>query len=186
MKNKIYTKKGDMGKTSLLGGKIVPKYDIRVEAYGTIDELKSYLALVNDYENEVSLCKKINSIQETLFRIEALLACEDEIIYKRLPQIAEKDINFLEKEIDKMSKELPELKNFIIPGGNLASSHCHVARCICRRAERVVIKLSEEVTIEKIIIKYINRLSDYLFVLARFLILKNAENEKEWQTNNKI
>ena len=184
MENKIYTKKGDAGETSLLGGKRVPKYHIRVEAYGTIDELKSYLSLVGVSENESTLSKKIYSIQEKLFRIEALLACEDESIYNKLPEISEKDIKFLELEIDKMNKVLPELKNFIIPGGNLASSHTHVARCICRRAERVVVKLSEEAPVENLIIKYLNRLSDYLFVLARFLCFEQACKEKVWKVKS--
>jgi len=177
---KIYTKKGDSGKTYLLGGKRVPKYHIRVEAYGTIDELISYLALVIDYQNENKLKKKISIIQEKLFRIEALIACEDENIYKGLPHISEKDVKFLEAEIDKMNKVLPVLKKFIIPGGNIASSHSHVARCICRRAERIVIKLSEEVQIENIIIKYLNRLSDYLFILARFLCIDNSFKVQVW------
>ena len=181
MRKKIYTKKGDTGITSLLGGKRVPKYHIRVEAYGTVDELKSYLALVSDYQDEPIFSKKVRTIQEKLFTIEALIACEDESIYKSLPRVTEKDVKFLESEIDKMNKVLPELKKFIIPGGNIASSHSHVARCICRRAERIVIKLSEEVPIENIVIAYLNRLSDYLFLLARFLCLEKACKEKIWQ-----
>lgn len=182
MENKIYTKKGDKGKTSLLGGKRVPKYHIRVEAYGTIDELKSYLALVYDYQSKDIIKNKVCFIQEKLFRIEALIACDDKALYKNLPQISEEDVEFLEFEIDSMNKELPELKNFIIPGGNISSSHAHVARCICRRAERLVVKLSEKIPIEDILIKYLNRLSDYLFVLARFLILDKTHKENVWKT----
>ena len=180
MGNKIYTKKGDTGETSLLCGKRVPKYDDRVEAYGTIDELKCYLALISDHQGEAVISRRINIIQENLFKIEALVACEDASRYKILPQITEKDVKFLETEIDTMNKVLPVLKNFIIPGGNIASSHSHVARCICRRAERITIKLSTKTKIENIIIKYLNRLSDYLFVLARFLCLEKTCKEKVW------
>lgn len=177
MGQKIYTKKGDKGKTSLLGGKRVPKYHIRVEAYGIIDELKSYLGLVRDFQGNEFLNKLIYKIQEKLIIIEALLACEDIEINRKLPQISEEDVKFLEFEIDKMDKLLPKLKSFIIPGGNIASSHTHVARCICRRAERIVIKLSEETEVKEIIIKYLNRLSDYLFVLARFIFLDKLKSE---------
>jgi len=183
MEHKIYTKTGDRGETSLLGGKRVPKYHIRVEAYGTIDELKSYLALLINYEKAHTVNDKIALIQEKLFRVEALVACEDDEMRKNLPQIHKEDINFLEFEIDDMNKLLPELQHFIIPGGNIYSAHAHVARCICRRAERIVIQLSKRETIETLIITYLNRLSDYLFVLARFFCI-DIENCKEniWKT----
>ena len=183
MKNKIYTKGGDKGETSLLGGKRVPKYHIRVEAYGTIDELKSYLALIINYDKESAVNKKIALIQEKLFRIEALVACEDEDMCKSIPQLYNEDVEFLEVEIDNMNKVLPELKNFILPGGNVYSAHAHVARCICRRAERIVIQLSKREPLDALIIKYLNRLSDYLFVLARFLCMDTEDcKESIWKT----
>jgi len=169
MSQKIYTRKGDKGNTSLLGGKRVPKYHLRVEAYGTIDELKSYLGLIRDSHDKDVHNKSIYKIQEDLMTIEALLACENK--NNTIPEISEEDVKFLEKEIDKMNEVLPRIKAFIIPGGNIASTHAHVARCICRRAERIVVKLSSKVHVEEIILKYLNRLSDYLFVLARFLFL---------------
>lgn len=181
MSGKIYTKKGDKGETSLIGGKIVLKYDIRVEAYGTIDELKSYLGVIKDTENSPELFRRIDLIQERLFRIESQLACTDKGISKGLPQIMQRDVHFLEKEIDRMDSVLPPLKNFIIPGGQLSSSHCHVARCICRRAERAIVKLDNLEPVKPIILSYINRLSDYLFVLARFLCLENRCTDTLWK-----
>lgn len=183
MDNKIYTKRGDKGETSLLGGTRVPKYHIRVEAYGTIDELKSYMALLIDYANDKPLNAIIKSIQEKLFRSEALVACEDEKIRAKLPQLVDDDVSFLEKEIDVMNAEMPPLNNFIIPGGNVFSAHAHVARCICRRAERIVIRLSEEDVVEPLVIQYLNRLSDYLFVLARFLCHTSSDcTDNLWKT----
>jgi len=183
MKYKIYTKKGDKGETSLIGGKRVYKYHPRVEAYGSVDELKSYLALIIDYKKDNTQNKKIKLIQEKLFRIESLLACEDKETRDKLPQIDETDIEYLENEIDTMNKELPELKNFILPGGNIISAHTHVARCICRRAERIVIKLSKREDVDGLIIKYLNRLSDYLFVLSRYICYhENDCEETIWKT----
>jgi len=181
MSGKIYTKKGDKGETSLIGGKKVLKYDIRVEAYGTVDELKSYLGIIKDTENRSELIKTIGIIQERLFRMESHLACIDLNISKKLPGITQRDVHFLEKEIDRMDRVLPTLKNFIIPGGRLSSSHCHVARCICRRAERAIVKLDNLEPVKPIILAYINRLSDYLFVLARFLCLENRCTDTLWK-----
>ncbi len=183
MNYKIYTKKGDTGETSLIGGKRVPKYHIRVDAYGSVDELKSYMALIIDYQNKSPQNRKIKQIQEKLFRIESLLACEDNELIKNLPSITEKDVKYLEKEIDSMNSILPELKHFILPGGNILSAHAHVARCICRRAERIVIKLSTKEDIDGLILKYLNRLSDYLFVLSRYLCFnKNKCEEVIWKS----
>jgi len=180
---KIYTKGGDKGQTSLLDGTRVPKYHIRIEAYGTTDELKSYLPLIALNQNNEDISQQIAIIQEKLFRLEALLATEDEDTKSRLPQIEMADVTFLEKEIDKMNEALPELKNFVMPGGSEASVHAHVARCICRRAERIIIKLSEKEKVAPIIIQYFNRLSDYLFVLARYLCQHQGDcNETLWKT----
>ncbi len=181
MSGKIYTKKGDKGETSLIGGKKVLKYDIRVEAYGTVDELKSYLGIIKDSEGSEQLIKTIAIIQERLFRMESHLACNEINITKKLPGITQRDIQLLETEIDSMESKLPPLKNFIIPGGHLISSHCHVARCICRRAERAIVKLDNLEPVKPIILAYINRLSDYLFVLARFLCHENRCTDTLWK-----
>ncbi|OQA00611.1 MAG: Cob(I)yrinic acid a,c-diamide adenosyltransferase [Bacteroidetes bacterium ADurb.Bin408] len=180
MQGKIYTKKGDKGETSLIGGKKVTKFDIRVEAYGTVDELKSYLAIIKDTEDNPALTKIISHIQERLFRVESQLACNEMLISKKLPSLTQRDVQFLEKKIDHMEAMLPPLKNFIIPGGQLASSHCHVARCICRRAERIIVNLNSQEPVKPVILSYLNRLSDFLFMLARYLCLKRNCNDNIW------
>ncbi len=165
---KIYTKTGDKGETSLIGGTRVPKYHPRIEAYGTIDELKSYIGLIRD--QDISDDKKILllEIQDRLFTIESQLAHDPETKLNRpLPEIDERDIFKLESAIDQMNEDLEPLSSFILPGGHVSVSHCHVARCICRRAERISIRLAELHPVNPLNIKYLNRLSDYLFVLAR-------------------
>jgi cob(I)alamin adenosyltransferase len=163
---KIYTKTGDQGETGLFGGKRLPKSHIRIEAYGTVDELNSHLGLVSDgYENEEAR-KILKEIQDRLFTIGSNLA-SDPSKNMNVPDVHESDITLLEKEIDKMNEVLPPLKSFILPGGHTLVSQCHVARCVCRRAERVVVSLNSVEAVEPILIQYLNRLSDYLFVLAR-------------------
>jgi cob(I)alamin adenosyltransferase len=166
-KGKIYTKTGDSGQTSLLGGTRVSKFHERVEAYGTIDELNSFLGLLRDQPVGEHYQQALLRIQNTLFVAEARIAADPNVDHKFLPVLEEAEIIFLEDEIDEMNKSLPELTHFILPGGFYPSSLCHVARTVCRRAERTVIKLSTTVPPEEIIIRYLNRLSDYLFVLAR-------------------
>lgn len=178
---KIYTKKGDKGSTSLIGGKRVPKYHERIEAYGTLDELNSYLGVVRDQDISDEIRKIIIEIQDRVFTAESLLASELGMENPDLPKLYEKDVELLENEIDKMNEELPELTNFILPGGHRAVSHCHVARCICRRAERATIKLTQSENIDELIIKYLNRLSDYLFVLARKISLDQNAVETPWK-----
>lgn len=168
---KIYTKTGDLGKTSLLGGTKVPKSHIRIESYGTVDELNSYVGLVSDHISDVHSKSILKEIQDRLFTIGSSLACdpEKEPIMK-IPDLKESDINLLEREIDRMNEVLPEMKNFILPGGHVAVSTTHVARCVCRRAERICVNMLEnEMFVELLVIKYLNRLSDYLFVLARYV-----------------
>ncbi len=180
---KIYTKGGDKGETSLLNGTRVPKCHIRIEAYGTTDELKSYMPLIALNQKSDYITEKISIIQECLFRIEALLASDDEETNATLPQIKDSDVVFLETEIDKMNEHLPPLHNFVMPGGSIASVHAHVARCICRRAERIIIRLNQEEAVFPLIIPYFNRLSDYLFVLARMLCYEDAKCvEALWKT----
>ena len=183
MAMKIYTKTGDSGKTSLLGGTKVFKNNPRIEAYGTVDELNSYIGLLSDFSNDDNAKVILKEIQDRLFTIGAELACDPDKNSKMpLPDLHESDIEFLEKEIDKMQEELPVMKNFILPGGHPAVSFAHVARCVCRRAERCTVNLQENGgAVDQLIIKYLNRLSDYLFVLARYLGMKNNAPEIIWK-----
>ena len=168
---KIYTKTGDQGKTSLIGGTKVPKSHIRIEAYGTVDELNSYIGLVMDHLQDTHSKEILNGIQDRLFTIGSSLACDpDKEPLMKIPDLKEEDIVLLEKEIDKMNESLPAMKSFILPGGHVSISTAHVARCICRRAERCCVNMQQqEVFVEPLVIKYLNRLSDYLFVLARYV-----------------
>jgi cob(I)alamin adenosyltransferase len=180
---KIYTKTGDKGTTSLLGGTKVSKSNLRIEAYGTVDELNSYIGLCRDLLTDEKSRAALQETQDRLFTLGSALACDPEKEPKmKIPDLRDTDILFLETEIDRMSETLPPMKNFILPGGHPSSSHLHVARCICRRAERCCVRLQEGNTdVDGIIIKYLNRLSDYLFVLARFTShLLNAE-EIPWK-----
>lgn len=164
---KIYTKTGDAGETSLIGGSRVPKHHERIEAYGTIDELNSFIGLVRDHQIDEQCRETLIKIQEDLFTIESLFAADKESVTETLPAISEKDILMLEQAIDKMNEELPPLSNFILPGGHPAVSYCHVARTVCRRAERVCLRISRQNEVDKRNLKYLNRLSDFFFVLSR-------------------
>lgn len=168
---KIYTKTGDLGKTSLIGGTKVPKSHIRIEAYGTVDELNSYIGVVSDLITDARSKATLKEIQDRLFTVGASLACDpDREPLMKVPDLKETDIDFLEREIDRMNEALPAMKFFILPGGHPAISHGHVARCICRRAERCCVHMQEQAMfIEALVIKYLNRLSDYLFMLSRYL-----------------
>jgi cob(I)alamin adenosyltransferase len=178
---KIYTKKGDSGETSLIGGNRVKKNHQRIEAYGTVDELNSFLGLVRDTAANKDQENLLLDIQNLLFTVGSTLAAA-EGNKMNLPQLQEKDLSTLEDAMDAMDEELPALKNFILPGGDLAASYCHVGRTICRRAERKVVSLAGATTIDPLIIKYLNRLSDYLFTLARYYTLKHGGNETPWIT----
>lgn len=177
---KIYTKKGDTGTTQLIGGTRVAKNDIRIESYGTIDELNSYLGLLTTAEIDAKQKETLREIQDRLFTIGSSLASDPEKSKMKIPDLLESDVDFLENQIDLMNTELPEMKTFILPGGNTNSAHAHVARCICRRAERQTIALSQSSLVEALIIKYLNRLSDYLFVLSRFILFKEKIAEVPW------
>jgi len=168
---KIYTKTGDKGTTSLIGGTKVPKSHMRIEAYGTIDELNSYLGLCFDLLTDEQSKKIINEVQDRLFTIGSSLACDPIKEPKmRLPDLKEEDVQLLEKEIDRIDSTIPPMQNFILPGGHTTVSHLHIARCICRRAERCCVRLElESLEVDEIILKYLNRLSDYLFVLSRYI-----------------
>jgi cob(I)alamin adenosyltransferase len=165
---KIYTKTGDKGETSLIGGGRVPKFHLRIESYGTLDELNSFVGYLRDQLDPQETVQVLFTIQERIFSIESLLAVEPgKEINQILPSIEEGDIALLETEIDKMNSFLPELRNFIIPGGHPLVSLCHICRTVCRRSERLVIRLAYKEGVNEIIIRYLNRLSDYFFVLAR-------------------
>ena len=168
---KIYTKTGDLGKTSLIGGTKVPKSNIRIEAYGTVDELNSFIGFTADQITHQHSKDILKEIQDRLFTIGSSLACDPDKESKlKIPDLKEGDVELLEKEIDKMNEELEEMKSFILPGGHVAISTAHVTRCVCRRTERICVNMQEnDLFVEPLVIKYLNRLSDYLFVLARYV-----------------
>ena len=178
---KVYTKTGDKGKTSLIGGKRVAKDEIQIEAYGTVDELNSNLGLLRDHCTSEDDKSFILNIQENLFIIGSLLAIDYSIKKENNPiKFSSKKTDLIEKEIDKISSTLPEMTNFIIPGGHITVSICHIARSICRRAERKCVKFSKDYEINQDIIIYINRLSDYLFTLSRKISLDTNTKETKW------
>ena len=179
---KIYTKTGDQGETSLIGGARVPKYHERIEAYGTLDELNSFLGLIRDQDIDQHTREFIIGIQNMVFTAESVLALgPGHKPLKKLPEIKEEDILLLENEIDRMNKGLPPLASFVLPGGHSTVSFCHIARTVCRRAERLTIKLSQGHEISNLVIKYLNRLSDYLFVLSRKLTKDLNVAETTWK-----
>jgi cob(I)alamin adenosyltransferase len=178
---KIYTKTGDKGFTSLIGGSRVPKYHLRIDSYGTVDELNAYMGLIADQQIAQGYKDVLKEIQNRLFTIGAMLAAEPGESRMQLPGLADADITLLEQEMDTMNALLPELKHFILPGGNNTISFCHVARCVCRRAERLVVQLAEESAVNEKIVVYLNRLSDYLFVLARKIGYDEQVPENKWQ-----
>jgi cob(I)alamin adenosyltransferase len=183
--SKIYTKGGDFGETSLLGGTRVLKSHERVEAYGTLDELNSFIGLLRDQEIHQHYKDELLRIQNNLFTAEAWVARDPEKPVKTLPELHEEEIVRLEKEIDAMTAELPVLRSFILPGGHPFVSHCHIARTVCRRAERAVIRLHARQHVDNVIIRYLNRLSDYLFVLARKIGYDEQASEIQWPTKKK-
>jgi len=173
---KIYTKTGDKGSTSLFGGERVPKYHIRVEAYGSVDELNSHIGLLRDTVKDVSVRQRLLRIQQELFVLGSLLATppNKEKLKNgkerlKIAKIKATHIKLLEDEIDEMNEHLPQMTHFILPGGHVVVSYCHIARNVCRKAERISVQLSEESSVSTFILAYLNRLSDYLFVLARKL-----------------
>jgi cob(I)alamin adenosyltransferase len=183
MSMKIYTKTGDKGKTSLIGGTKVYKSDLRIESYGTVDELNSFVGLCLDHLKSHIISNVLDEIQDRLFTIGSALACDPEKETKlKMPDLHEADVELLEKEIDRMNEVLPVMKSFILPGGHVAVSTLHVARCVCRRAERCCVRMQKkELGIDSLIIKYLNRLSDYLFVLARFAAHEFKVAETPWK-----
>ncbi|OJJ18188.1 ATP:cob(I)alamin adenosyltransferase [marine bacterium AO1-C] len=178
---KIYTKTGDKGKTSLIGGTRVPKSHLRIEAYGTIDELNSYIGLLSDQPVNTARRAILREIQDRLFTIGSSLASDPQKSKMKIPDLLEEDILLLEKEIDKMNEVLPELRAFVLPGGHQSISFGHLARTVCRRAERTVIALQEIDFVVDLVVQYLNRLSDYLFTLCRMMHQDLEVEETPWQ-----
>ena len=180
---KIYTKAGDQGKTSLIGGTRVPKSHIRIESYGTVDELNSFIGLLSDMVEDTKIKTDLKEIQDRLFTVGSSLACDPEKESAlRIPDLKEEDITGLELAMDQMNEVLAPMKSFIIPGGHQAISTAHIARCVCRRAERWCVNMQEEdIFVETLVIKYLNRLSDYLFTLARYIGHLNGVADQPWK-----
>ncbi|MCA1965729.1 MAG: cob(I)yrinic acid a,c-diamide adenosyltransferase [Flavobacterium sp.] len=184
---KVYTKTGDSGTTALFGGTRVPKHHIRIESYGTVDELNSHIGLIRDQDMSDLYKKVLIEVQDRLFTVGAILATppEKETLKNGQPRlqnlgIVESDIEFLENEIDRMEEALPPMTHFVLPGGHTTVSYCHIARCVCRRAERLAVHLNDIEPTDERVIKYLNRLSDYLFVLARKLSHDLNADEVQW------
>lgn len=178
---KIYTKTGDKGSTSLLGGTRVSKGHLRIEAYGTVDELNSWMGLLRDESISDERKQLIAEIQERLFTLGSHLALDDDQSKIKVPDLKAEDIQLLEQRMDEMDAQLPALQNFILPGGHQSVSHAHIARCVCRRAERLVIRLATEAPVNELIIQYLNRLSDYLFMLSRMIAVEVKADEIPWK-----
>ena len=177
---KIYTKTGDKGETSLFGGKRLPKHHLRIDAYGTVDELNAHIGLVRDLAGSDEARDLLFEIQNRLFVLGSSLA-SDPGHSALVPDLQAGDIEILEQAIDEMEKGLEPLKNFVLPGGHPVVSHCHIARCVCRRAERLCVALDQEENVAPLILQYLNRLSDYLFVLSRFLAKIHGAQEILWK-----
>lgn len=184
---KIYTKAGDKGTTALFGGTRVPKHHIRIESYGTVDELNSYIGLIRDQEIDPRSTEILVHIQNKLFTVGAILATDPEKATLKngkerlnIPKISSEEIELLETEMDRMNESLPQMTHFVLPGGHPTVSHCHIARCVCRRAERLATQLHEYEPTDERVLMYLNRLSDYLFVLARKLSLDLQAKEVKW------
>ena len=178
---KIYTKGGDKGKTSLVTGTRVKKYHIRLEAYGLIDELNSYIGLLRSFGIDGRNKEFLINIQHKLFNIGSILATDEKKIKFTLPELKPTDTEKIEHEIDFLNETLPALQFFILPGGSQLVAHCHIARTICRKAERQIVKLADEAKIDEELIKFINRLSDYLFVLSRAISKETGAEEIKWK-----
>ncbi|MDR2126616.1 MAG: cob(I)yrinic acid a,c-diamide adenosyltransferase [Prevotellaceae bacterium] len=179
---KVYTKTGDRGTTSLIGGARVPKFHIRVEAYGTVDELISHIGLIRSQKIDLHIIETLHQIQIKLMDIAAIMASDGKA--KKLQQVTDNDIKMIESEIDRYDAELEPLKYFVLPGGHNIPAFCHIARCVCRRAERIILRVNEETPVPENVLMYMNRLSDYLFILARKLHKDLEIREVFWITDN--
>lgn len=177
---KIYTKTGDKGKTSLIGGTRVPKHHQRIEAYGTIDELMAYIGLLRDGIQDAAMKSVLLEVQDRLMTCASILAADCEDCEVKIPEIIPEDIEFLEQLIDAYDKELEPLRMFILPGGHVMASQCHIARTVCRRAERIVTRLADDMYVPETVVQYLNRLSDYLFILSRKILKDFNIDEIRW------
>jgi cob(I)alamin adenosyltransferase len=178
---KIYTKTGDEGTTSLFGGKRVSKANLRIDAYGTIDELNSWMGVLRDQNINGSRSELLAEIQDRLFTIGSILATEPENKKVKIPSLIETDIELLERKMDEMDAQLPAMRHFVLPGGHPSVSFGHVARTVCRRAERLVIALNQIEKVDSLVIKYLNRLSDFLFMLCRAMAFELKAPETQWK-----
>jgi cob(I)alamin adenosyltransferase len=178
---KIYTKKGDQGTTGLIGGTRVLKSSMRIESYGTVDELNSYIGLVRDQTIKEELKIQLIEIQDRLFTIGSSLASDPEKSTMKIPDLNDEDVAALEKWMDEMNDTLPEMRSFILPGGHTTVSFCHIARCVCRRAERIIVDLSQHEFVAALVLTYLNRLSDYLFMLSRKISQDLGAVEQPWK-----
>lgn len=178
---KIYTKTGDQGTTALFGGKRVSKADLRIDTYGTVDELNSWIGLLRDQEVNFKRKDFLITIQDRLFTIGSILATEPGNTKVRIPALSAEDVQALEKSIDEMDSELPPMKSFILPGGHQSVSFCHITRTVCRRSERLVISLNNHEPVDALVIQYMNRLSDYLFVLGRKISQELGIEDTPWK-----
>ncbi|GAB5417926.1 MAG: cob(I)yrinic acid a,c-diamide adenosyltransferase [Crocinitomicaceae bacterium] len=178
---KVYTKKGDKGTTQLIGGARVPKSSLRIEAYGTVDELNSYVGLLRDQDIAEKHKERLLETQDRLFTMGSLLAVDENGTKMELPGLFESDVENIEGWIDDMESGLEPMKSFVLPGGHPSVSHAHIARCVCRRAERIAVNLSLQAEVDPLLLRYLNRLSDYLFVLSRALTKELNATEIPWK-----
>lgn len=178
---KIYTKKGDTGKTGLIGGTRILKSSLRIEAYGTVDELNSHIGLIRDQQINPTYIEQLIEIQDRLFTIGSSLASDPEKSKMKIPDLLDSDIEILENWMDEMESTLEPMKFFVLPGGHTTVSYCHIARCVCRRAERIVVDLNQSEFVAPQVIMYMNRLSDYLFMLGRKLSADLGITEQPWR-----
>lgn len=180
--NKVYTRTGDKGTTSLIGGRRVPKYDDKVEAYGAVDELSAFMGVLQDAEGTPQKIQEVLAVmQRCLLTLESLLALDNDAeIRKMMPTLADSDIKYVEDRIDEISEQLPPLRAFVIPGGNRLASHAHVCRTVCRRAERRAWKLASHEEVDILCLTYLNRLSDFFFVLSRYFVNLGGDTESGW------
>ena len=178
---KIYTKKGDKGTTGLIGGTRVPKSSLRIEAYGTVDELNSYIGMLRDQEIEAKYKEQLIEIQDRLFTIGSSLASDPEKSNMKIPDLHHEDVVLLENWMDEMEEQLPAMTHFILPGGHQAVSVSHIARCVCRRAERIIVDLHQHEFVAELVMQYMNRLSDYMFVLGRKIGQDLNAPEQAWK-----
>ena len=177
---KIYTKTGDKGQTGLIGGKRESKNDLRINAYGTVDELNAHVGLLRDLVEDEQVKLNLLEIQDRLFTAGSLLAVGQKGTKMKLPKLYKENINILESWIDSMDKSLPQMKTFVLPGGHVTVSTCHITRTVCRRAERLIVELSDEVEVSELVVAYFNRLSDYFFTLSRKLTMDLNAEETPW------